>query len=174
MNVSHLDFCNHLRPIFLGKIQVVLGQSIFGIVAAADHAAAAEVAAGAFGAFAVEVRIGHGLLLRPEEDAHLGGAEGLLLAALGGDLAQHFVGLHQARVAGCAEHFTGGVVMRTESLAPGQRLVPGRRGESRIVGDFEHVGVSQTAAAHTRAVQHHHAFQRANLEYAKGAQGWHP
>ena len=58
--------------------------------------------------------------------------------------------------------------MRTQEFAPGQRLLPGRRGEGIVGGDFEHVGVPQAAAAHASAVQNHHAFQQAYLQDAKG------
>ena len=69
----------------------------------------------------------------------------------------------------CSKHFTSRCIMWTEEIAPGQGFLPGRSGKSIIGGDFEHIRVSQAAAAHASTMQYHHAFQQAYLQDAVGA-----
>ncbi len=54
-------FGHHPRAALLGEVQVVLDERVLGAVRAADHAAPAQLAAGAVGPLAAEERVRHGL-----------------------------------------------------------------------------------------------------------------
>src|SRR5690606_21062387 len=110
-DVHDLRFGADLRAPLLRKVQVVLDERVLGVLAAADHAAAAVGAGGAGRPLAAEVRVGRGFALAArlaEVDADLRRAERSGAAQLPGDLAQRLVGGPQAGVRHHAEHPAGG------------------------------------------------------------------
>ena len=58
---------HHPRAELLGEVQVVLDERVLGAMRAADHAASAQLAAGAIWALAAEVRVGHRLAGSPKK-----------------------------------------------------------------------------------------------------------
>ncbi len=140
-------------PSSFREIQVVLVEGVLGAVAAADHAAAAEVAPGSIGARTVEIRIRDGDIGMPEVDADIGGFEGVAETASFGGSHQGVVGFAELGIGDGAEHPScGGEVLghdRSPVLEPGPLgIVPHR------LGRFEEgVGVDQAAAADPDAVE---------------------
>src|SRR4029077_16179031 len=78
-DVYHARLREDMRPVFLGKVEIVLVERVLGIVPAAHHAAAAARAGGALGSIASEVRIragsSAGLSFRPFEYRDPGAGE---------------------------------------------------------------------------------------------------
>src|SRR5271166_6620115 len=60
LHVDHSSLGEHIHAAFLGEIQIVHVEGVFGAVTATHHAAAATLACGAFGTLTAEVRIGNG------------------------------------------------------------------------------------------------------------------
>ena len=156
----------------LGEVEVVLGQRVLGVVAAADHAGAAADAARARRALAAEVGVGDGLARLAEEDADAGRRVGVLDAQLAGDLAQHAVGGALALVARDAEHLLGGLVVRGERGLPVLELRPLRVAvEGRALGRaVERVGVAEAAAADAAAGHDEDVLEQRHAEDALEAE----
>src|SRR5690606_22492886 len=93
-------------------------------VGAAEHASAAADAPGARRTLAVEIRIGHGLPRRTEEDRDFGGLEALGVPSLARDGGEDFVGGVQVWIASDAQHRARGGVVRGELLLPIGQVTP--------------------------------------------------
>src|SRR5690606_29400802 len=130
----------HPRARLLGEIEIVGGGGVLGVVRTAGQAARTVDAAVAPRTRAAEVGVVDldtlGLVV--EEDAHLGGVEGLAHAHVLGDLLDDLVGRGGAGIGHHAEHPLGLVVVGGQLAAPvgdvgplpvgvegGQRLVEG-------------------------------------------------
>ena len=61
-----------------------------------------------------------------------------------------------------------------QDLAPIHILIPRGRCKGFVGRDFKHVGITEAATAHTRAMQNHHALEDADLQDPIRADGWHP
>ncbi len=148
-----------LRAAALGEVEVVLDERVLGAVGAADHAAPAQLAAGAVGSLAAEERVGDGLAgpaLPAEEDPDgrlfVGVADAELLA----ELAQELVGGVVVGVLDDAEHPLGLGVVGRERALPVLHLRPLAVLEERLGGHVQRVGVAEAAAADAAAGDDRH------------------
>ena len=118
-----------LHPALLGEVEVVLVESIFGAVAATDHAAAAGIAGCASGAFALEIGVGvgqaSGFTLGSLENPYAGSIEGRAHSGGDGDFFQKMIGGTEDFVLGYAEHARRGVVMTGHLGLPVREALPG-------------------------------------------------
>ena len=165
-----LDF----RAALLGEPEVVLVERVLGLVAAADHAAAAAGTSGALRPFAAEVGIGHLHAGLSEEDGDVRGRPAVLPADVLPHLAENLVGQRRERHARGAQHPLGGGVVRRELALPVGEMSPGRRGEELVGRDGERVRVDERSAAHADARESRDVREERHLEDAAAAHGRQP
>ncbi len=142
------------RAARLGEVQVVLGQRVLGVVAAAGHALAAVPAGAARRAGTTEVRVRDlvavGLAGAAEEHADRGRVPRVADPHVVGDLLHHLVGRGHDRVVDDAEHPLRLVVVRRQLLAPVGDVAPLRVVVERCERLVERVRVDQRAATDAR------------------------
>ena len=167
-DVDHLGFGEDARTLFLGEIEIVLVEGVFGVVAAAHHAASAADAGVAVGTFSLKVGIGRGraglLAILAEEDGDLCGVESVGHARGGRHLFQLDVRRAEDGVGDNAHHALGGLVMRGHDALPVVETGP-RAVLPDAVRRLEHgVGVRDGAAAYSVAVQDDDVAEEADIE----------
>jgi len=133
-------------------------------VIAAQHAAAAEGAAGSIRTLALEEGVRHCLTGFAEIDSHVRGFEGVLATDFPAHLPEHFVRIGKARVPGGPQHPQGGLVVRSQFGFPVGQVAPGGRGEEGILGDGQGVGVDEGTTAHPHAGKGRHMVEEGHLE----------
>ncbi len=126
------------------------------------------------GTFSAEVRVWDGDTSFPEVGADICRTEGVSHAAFLCHFFEQQIRFPKFGVSGNAEHSFRRFIMRTKHIAPFDILTPCRGGKGFVGGHFKHVGITETASAHTCAVQDHHTFEDADLQNTMRAQSGKP
>ena len=169
-HVADLVLGQDLHAALLGEPEVVFEQRVLGANAAAHHAGAAACAAGARGAVAAEVGVGHRLAWLAEVHGTGRAGERIFGAEVTRHLSNQLLRGRVKRHGLHAQHALGGVVVRLQQLFPRRQRGPLPAAEERRLGPIQGVGVDDAAATHTRATGCEHILERRQAQDALQAE----
>lgn len=125
-NVPHCRFELHLGAPFLGKIQIILYERVFGIFAATDHAGTTVGASAAIRPLSAKVRVRNQFarILFIEKDSNLGRAESMAFFKIVCGSLEDVICRPEPRVGCYTQHAFGCIVVWAKDTLPVSKVSP--------------------------------------------------
>jgi len=158
----------------LGQIEVVLVQGVLGVIAAADHAPAAEIAPRTCRALSAEVGVWNRHVRLAEEHRHCCRPEAVSPPCIPCKLLERAVSGFKAGIGRRTQCFERGLVVSFELMLPIRETCPTPGAEELFRRDLQGVCVYQGTSAHPDAGEHREVPEQGDAEEPEETEHRHP